>query len=275
MTGSPLIDDQLVLRIERLRDEVESLKKDLRTVAKDRAVQSTSLRERAASAAERWLVEVAGVPNVVSAIGEELVAERSVYFQRLLTFAERYTLRRKYDQSINAILKDFRRLVIVPLKSRRNSQTSNVSDLTIAASTLGVKRNSDTVFIGQSFSSSDKEINDIIQRFFVALGLTVLTGEKPKSGSVSKKVKERIDKAGLFVGIFTKRDKLEGKQKWTTSSWVIDEKAYAVAKNKKLFIIRESGVDSIGGLQGDYEYLEFDRDAMADLLVRLLEMYRS
>ena len=63
------------------------------------------------------------------------------------------------------------------------------------------------------------------------------------------------------------------KQEWTTSLWVIDEKAYAVGKQKKLILLKEQGVGSIGGIQGDYEFIEFTRDALSLLVVRLLQVF--
>lgn len=270
-----MIDDQLVLRVERLRDEVESLKIDLRNSykSKSRSVSSNELKKRATSLAERWLVEVAGNSLVVLSIPDNEIAERSVHFQRLLTFSEKNTLRSKYDQSLNAILKDFRAKVIVPLKSKRENSNSPVIPVTHTSITS--IHDAKVVFIGQSFLASDKNINEAIFRFFSAFGIKVLTGEKPKADSVSKKVKERIEEADLFIGIFTRRDKIEGKAEWATSSWVIDEKAYAFAKNKKLIMLKEQGVNSIGGLQGDYEYLEFERNNFGDLIIRLLEMFLS
>jgi hypothetical protein len=56
---------------------------------------------------------------------------------------------------------------------------------------------------------------------------------------------------------------------------VIDEKAYALAKGKRLILLRESGVQSIGGIQGDYEYIEFVRTNLVDLLIKLLQTLRS
>ncbi len=102
-----------------------------------------------------------------------------------------------------------------------------------------------------------------------------MTGEKPKADTVSKKVRDRIEAATLFLGIFTRRDRLKSRREWTTSSWVIDEKAYAVAKGKKLILLRESGVQSIGGIQGDYEYIEFVRDDLPELLIRLVQILRG
>jgi len=77
----------------------------------------------------------------------------------------------------------------------------------------------------------------------------------------------------MFVGIFTRRAKLEGKNAWTTSEWVLDEKAYAYGKGRKLVLLKEAEVESIGGIQGDYEYLPFTRDSFHLALVRLIQLF--
>ncbi len=102
----------------------------------------------------------------------------------------------------------------------------------------------------------------------------MVTGEKPRAKNVSAKVKERIDACDTFVGVFTRQDKLSGKEQWIASPWIIDEKAYALAKGKRLVLIKEDGVANIGGLQGDYEYLPFDRGKLVDLVFRMMEVFR-
>jgi hypothetical protein len=77
------------------------------------------------------------------------------------------------------------------------------------------------------------------------------------------------------VGIFTRRQRIARKPEWTTSAWVVDEKAYALAKEKKLVLIKEVGVQSIGGIQGDYEYLEFEREEIAELLIKLVQLFHG
>jgi hypothetical protein len=266
-----LIDDQLVLRIERLRDDVHALKDDLRARYPNKAKQvvSPNMREQAASVAERWLVEVAGRPDVASALGANELADRSVLFQQLLTHSERATLRHKYDTTINGILKDFRGAIVVPLKARRSQEGSPP----VPVQQVQPISQARVAFIGQSFQTTDASLNATVARSLEALGLTVHTGEKPRAASVSKKVRDRIDRSDVFVGIFSRRDKLADKPEWTTSSWVVDEKAYALAKGKKLVLLREEGVGSLGGLQGDYEYLEFSRSRLEDLVIRLVETF--
>jgi hypothetical protein len=87
-------------------------------------------------------------------------------------------------------------------------------------------------------------------------------------------VKGLIEEQAMFVGIFTRRDKIARKPEWTTSPWVIDEKAYAVGRQKPLVLIKEHGVGSIGGIQGDYEFIEFTRDSLGGLAVRLIQLFR-
>ena len=105
-----MIDDQLVLRIERLRDAVEALRDDLhaRYRTPQRPVVSRDVRQNAARLGERWLVEVGAREDVRAILGDDLLADLSVEFQRLITYSEAATIRRRYDTSLKAILRDFR-----------------------------------------------------------------------------------------------------------------------------------------------------------------------
>jgi hypothetical protein len=268
-----MIDDALVLKVERLRDSVETLRDSVRARygTPNRPVIAIDLRDAATQIGERWLVEVAGRPDVAAAIGADQLATLNVEFQRLLTYAEQATIRRKYEVASKAILRNFRNRVIVPLKQKRGV-ASVPTDMKEAEQ---AQTGPATVFLGQSFSPTDKQVTIIVQRFLEAYGLKVLTGEKPKADTISGKVRERIEQADAFVGLFCRRDKIARRAEWTTSAWVIDEKAYALARQKKLILLKETAVQSIGGLQGDYEFLEFDRAEIGDLLIRLLLLLKS
>jgi hypothetical protein len=271
-----MINTAQVLNVERLRDLVEELRVEIRKRYRsaNSAVSDPATKKLAAEFGERWLVEIAGQPGMVAVIGENKVASLSVHFQRLITYSERNTHRKKYDEALNLILKDFRTLVLVPLKASLG-RDNNVLPLPVAVVPDASVREPSIVFVGQSFSPNDKLVNDTIFRFFTAVGFNVLTGEKPQAGTISKKVIDRIEQADIFVGIFTRRDKIENKNEWSTSAWVIEEKVYAYVKRKKLILILENGVSSIGGILGDYEYMPFDRNNLADLVIRLAELYKS
>jgi hypothetical protein len=267
-----MIDDQLVLRVERLRDSVQQLRDDIRVRYKkpQRQVVSEEIRNAAALLGERWLVEIGGREDVRAVLGEELVADLSIQFQRLITYSEAATIRRRYDEALRAILTNFRTRVVIPLKQKRGAATRHYSAAPIA--NLSDARRA---FVGQSFAPADQLVNDTIRKFLESMDIQVITGQRPAARSVSEKVKARIESADIFVGIFTCRDQLAKGGEWSASAWVIDEKAYAIALDKKLVLIKEKGVHSIGGLQGDYEYLEFDRARLQDLVLALLQTFRA
>lgn len=270
-----MIDDQLVLKVERLRDTIEDSRNRVRARYRQPKSQvvSDDIRSAIAKTAEIWMVDIAPMTDVAAAIGEDTLADLNIAFQRLLTYSEQATIRRKYDEAFKVILTDFRVRVIVPLKQRRDKQVVATPPRP-APPQVGTKDLA-SVFVGHSFATEDEHVNDVILRFLAAFGLEVVTGEKPSANTVSAKVRGRIEQCEGFVGVFTRRDKIARKNEWLPSPWVVDEKAFALAKNKKLILLRETGIQSIGGLQGDYEYLEFDRTDMGDLLVRLLETLRG
>jgi len=169
--------------------------------------------------------------------------------------------------------------LVFPLKQARGQATSEIL-------TPDAKRQVDSgplgqldgafdgkAFVGHSFLPSDKRVADCVIQILNAIGVTVVTGDKPKADRISEKVKRLIDEQRLFVGVFTRRDKIARKKEWTTTTWVVDEKAYAVGKGKKLILIKEEGVGSIGGIQGDYEFIEFSRDRLEELPVKLAQVF--
>ena len=192
-----------------------------------------------------------------------------MHFQRVLTFSEHATIRSRYDAELTAIMENFTLKIVVPLKQSRGRPIPLMQGPPAGLS------NVNSVFVGQSFHSDDKRVNQLVHDVLGALGLRVVTGEKPKADQISHKVKQLIEEQPVFIGIFTRRDKIARKKEWTTSPWVIDEKAYAVARKKRLILLKEHGVGSIGGIQGDYEYIEFSRDALEQISIRLIRTFRA
>lgn len=266
-----MIDPQLVVTAERLRDDLGLLRTSLRRKYSDagRQVVSEDLKRSTALLAERWLVDLSQRPEVVAAVSAGFLGDLSVHFQRLLSFSEHSSKRSRYDQEIDAALKSFTIEVVIPLKRLHGAPGLSVP----APAGPGAAPFVPTCFVGHSFTAADKSVNEAVVACLKSLGMKVVTGEKPKADSISEKVKREIDDQALFVGIFTRRDKIARKPEWTTSPWVIDEKAYAIGRRKKLILIKEAGVGSIGGIQGDYEFLEFTRDDLGSLLTRILQLF--
>src|SRR5438552_10746829 len=196
-----MIDDRLVLRVERLRDSVEQLRNDIRSRYKKphRQVVSAEIRDTAATLGERWLVEVGGREDVRAVVGDELSADLSIQFQRLITYSEAATIRRRYDEALRAILTDFRTQVVIPLKQKRGTATGQHYFPAPIANLSDARR----AFVGQSFASADHIVNDTVRKFLESLEIKVITGEPPAARSGSEKVKARSDSADILFGIFT------------------------------------------------------------------------
>lgn len=265
-----MVEEQTILASERLRDDLVEFRQLLRTGYRPatRQVTADDHRKQAARLAETWLVEIATDQGLSVAIGPAILADLSVHFQRVLTFAEHATMRKRYETELRAILDDYTVKVVLPLKQTRGRLVQTPPPAAPARVVVH------SAFVGQSFTATDKRVNQCVFDTLEALGVKVVTGEQPKADSISEKVKRFIEEQSIFVGIFTCRDKIARKSEWTTSPWVIDEKAYAVGRQKPLILLKEQGVGSIGGIQGDYEYIEFSREGLEGLTLRLIQLFQ-
>lgn len=271
-----MANDQLVVELKRVGTELRDVRKDLRSLYKrpNQQVASLSARTRVAKVAETWISNYARRAEIRASVSDKYLADLTVHFQRLLTFSEKATLRKRYDSEIKAILEKYTSDLLIPvMRGDGEPRPATAGDVVPAAVDPNSKISNSTAFVGHSFSATDKFIVDSIIDVLDAIGISAVTGTKPKADKISDKVKKLIEQQGFFVGIFTRRDKLSGKSEWTTSTWVIDEKAYAHARDKKLILLVENGVESIGGIQGHYEYLSFDRDRLHEVLSKLLQLF--
>jgi hypothetical protein len=228
------------------------------------------LNTTAKQIAEKWVTNLSLREDVIDTINPAYLEELNRHFQQLLTASEKATIRSRYEREIQSILKDYSLKLVVPLKQAQNRKSR------VSASLIHPRPHSAflaTAFLGQSFAVADKPVADCVKETLEAIGLSVVTGEKPLADSISEKLKRRINAQHIFVGLFTRRDKLVGKRVWSTSGWVIEEKAYALAQGKRLVLLKEDGVNNIGGLPGDLEYLEFTRDRLDFLVRRLIQLF--
>lgn len=273
-----MADDQLIVACRRLAIDLRDFKSVLHKSYPNPSQQATSaaLKNKASMLAETWLADLSQRPEISGCVSAKYLADLTVHFQRLLTFAERATTRRRYDEEVSAVLKEYTTNLVVPLM--QGIGKLQLAGFTPSEGKTAVLKQADaegfrpTAFVGHSFASIDKTIVSAVTRALEAIGVTVVTGEKPRAERISDKVKGLIDAQHIFVGIFTRRDRLVGKKEWSTSAWVIDEKAYA-SRTKKLILLKEAAVESIGGIQGDYEFIEFQRDKFEEAIVSLLQLF--
>jgi tetratricopeptide (TPR) repeat protein len=132
-----------------------------------------------------------------------------------------------------------------------------------------------TAFVGHSFLPEDQAIVAYIKDLLREMEVICSTGERAEAAEIHEKVKRRILAAEYFVGIFTRRHKIEGKDLWTTTDWVVQEMAFAAANKKKLVILREEGVVDFGNLQGNLEYIAFNRQELHLATIKLLQTLSS
>lgn len=254
-----------------LQTQLADLRASLRKRYKAHANQvvAQDLRDAARVAAEAWLAELAAIEHARRNIEPEVYANLTVEFEHLLQASQKATTRKVYDSILKKILDRFQLDVVIVLKRSSSSALPSAPASNLIVPTFTVP----TVFVGHSFLPEDAIVASAVVGSLRAVGLQVFTGEKPKAGRISDKVKELIDSQDIFVGIFTRRDKLKGKDEWTTTTWVIEEKTWAMAKGKDIILLREQGVKNLGGLHADHEYLEFSREELGVVIVQLLQMF--
>src|SRR4026209_2327656 len=103
-----------------------------------------------------------------------------------------------------------------------------------------------TAFVGHSFADEDERVVEQIKQFLSKLGVKCDSGKRAEPKGISDKIKERIQAAELFVGIFTRHLKQQGGS-YSTSPWIVEEKATALAAGKRLLLFVEKGVQGFGG----------------------------
>ena len=74
-----------------------------------------------------------------------------------------------------------------------------------------------------------------------------------------------------FLSAFSPRRDKTGDDAFSTSPWLIEEKAAAIQAGKQLLFVEEGVEHAIGGLQGDYEYIRFNRNDLADALIKAMD----
>jgi hypothetical protein len=267
--------DDIISRAEGTKTDVETLKRTLRKTYPQSGAQVTNknIKAEAKRISEDWVTQLAGARIIVDAIEEDLRANLSVAFQRLYNAADKSAKRSTYDEIIKDINDALSANAILAIKTVARKPHSIAPLLTRAEAPLVVADKFSTAFVGHSFLPIDLPVAHGVIDMLAAVGVIAVTGEKPKAERISEKVKDLIDSQEIFVGVFTRRDKLQGRNKFTTTTWVLEEKAYAIAKKKRLILLREEGVETIGGLHGDHEYIEFSRTDIAAMLVKMLRMF--
>lgn len=151
-------------------------------------------------------------------------------------------------------------------------------------------------FVGHSFTEDDAQVVSAFLKYFDALQQSPLTfswvhAVPAEPTDLAKKVLRLMEDRNLFIAICTKKQRAirptdltspflrpqllqasSEKFLWKTSDWIIQEIGLAIGKGYPLILLLEKDVEKPGGLQGNIEYIEFERSNPSACFDKILEM---
>jgi hypothetical protein len=151
-------------------------------------------------------------------------------------------------------------------------------------------------FVGHSFSEVDAEVIGSFTKYFDSLArshpqFSWQSAERAEPRILTEKVLRIIADKNTFIGICTRKEQVvqenalrpllfqseyvkgpKSQFAWKTSDWVIQEIGMAVGKGLDVILLVENGIRDPGGLQGDIEYIPFDREHPEKAFNKILEM---
>ena len=148
-------------------------------------------------------------------------------------------------------------------------------------------------FVGRSFLDDDKrvwhELRDFLETL-KSLGFAYEDAKEAQLCPISEKVRLRIDRNHIYIGVLTRRHLISSvpctignlvrgllngvaAKQWTASEWVIEEVGYAIGREKPvILLIEKSVVFPTSDLDGDTQWIEFERDKLEHCQSELVSM---
>ena len=154
-------------------------------------------------------------------------------------------------------------------------------------------------FVGHSFTEDDEAVVRAFLKFFdqvknMNIGFSWEHAEPAEPKELAEKVLRLIEDKNLFIGICTNKEaaiQTEKLRRGTlkkkilkaeamhfslkTSDWIIQEIGLAIGRHMDLILLVEKDVRQPGGLQGNIEYIAFERKAPEKSFGKVLEMIQS
>lgn len=154
-------------------------------------------------------------------------------------------------------------------------------------------------FVGHSFTEDDEAVVRVFLKFFdqvtkMDIGFSWEHAEPAEPKMLADKVLRLIEDKNLFIGICTSKEAAVNPTKlkpgrflkrvlsaennefsFKTSDWIIQEIGLAKGRNMDLLLLVEKDVRQPGGLQGDLEYITFERQSPEKSFGKVLEMIQS
>ena len=147
-------------------------------------------------------------------------------------------------------------------------------------------------FVGHSFDTSDESLIDTFLKFFNSLSDLDFEWDHAESAEampVSKKVLSRFEGKTVFIAICTAKEVVAPRDLsrcWLqrsfskartssfsakTSDWILQEIGLALGLGLDLIVLKEDLVRDCGGLQGDWEYIPFNRAKPEKAFKKIIE----
>jgi len=154
-------------------------------------------------------------------------------------------------------------------------------------------------FVGHSFSEEDDPVVRAYLDYFdeiknMGIGFTWDHAKAAETKDLAAKVLNKIQDKNLFIGICTKKESVVDPEnlkpaifnkrrltgdasnfQWKTSDWIVQEIGLAIGRGMQLMLLLEQDVRRPGGLQGNHEYIFFNRNAPERSFQQILETLRS
>ncbi|MBI5185404.1 MAG: hypothetical protein HZA01_06720 [Nitrospinae bacterium] len=154
-------------------------------------------------------------------------------------------------------------------------------------------------FVGHSFTEDDDAVVRAFLEFFdkvkkMNIGFSWEHAKDAEPNELAEKVLRLIEDKNLFIGICTNKEaailpdklrkcrlkkkifKAEANNFYSkTSDWIIQEIGLAIGRRMDLILLVEKGIRPPGGLQGNIEYITFERKAPEKSFCKILDMIQS
>lgn len=155
-------------------------------------------------------------------------------------------------------------------------------------------------FVGHSFDEEDEKLVKAFLDFFnsikgMNIGFDWEDAKPAEPKALAEKVLTLTKDKNLFIGICTKREYAIDPSKliqrtwpykdtfctkktdliWKTSDWIIQEIGLCIGRGMDIILLVEKDLRPPGGLQGDLEYIPFERRSPERSYNKLLEMIKA
>jgi hypothetical protein len=124
-----------------------------------------------------------------------------------------------------------------------------------------------------SYRFAEKDYIEGLTKLLLKSGFEVITGHTANT-FISRAIIERIRECDYFLCLMTQSAKKDDGT-YMTSTWLLEEKGAALALGKPIVLMVEEGVTDIGGLQGDWQRLNFGSKGFLNSALQAVEQLNS